>query len=89
MSRLTTCAEPTNWPQWLGPHRNGLTEETGLLQSWPEGGPKRRWLFENCGAGYGGPAIVDGRLYILGTRGDECQLFALNADTGEELWASP
>lgn len=81
-----THAETYNWPQWQGPHRNGLTEETGLLQSWPEGGPPRRWIFENCGAGYAGPAIVDGKLFILGTRDGSCQLLALDANTGSELW---
>jgi outer membrane protein assembly factor BamB len=77
------------WPQWLGPDRNGLTAETGLLESWPEGGPKRLWLFENCGVGYAGPAVADGRLYILGTRDEKAQLFALDISTGKEQWAAP
>jgi outer membrane protein assembly factor BamB len=77
-----------NWPQWQGPDRNGLTKETGLLKQWPEGGPKRRWLFEQCGDGYSGPAIVDGTLYISGERDGACQLIAINADTGKERWAT-
>jgi outer membrane protein assembly factor BamB len=86
----TARAEETyQWPQWQGPDRNCLTDETGLLKSWPEGGPPRSWLFENAGAGYSGPAIVDGRLYIMGTRDGNCLLLALDADTGEELWATP
>jgi len=76
-----------DWPQWLGPQRDGLSRETGLLQSWPDGGPKRLWLFDNCGVGYAGPAIVDGRMYLLGGRDGVCQLLALNANTGEELWS--
>ena len=52
-----------DWPQWLGPARDGLSRETGLLKAWPEGEPRRRWLFENCGVGYAGPAIVEGRMY--------------------------
>jgi outer membrane protein assembly factor BamB len=82
-------AETYNWPQWQGPTRNGLTKETGLLKEWPEGGPKQRWLFDKCGAGYAGPAIVDGRLYILGTREGTTELIALDANTGNELWAAP
>ena len=85
---LTARAETFNWPQWQGPTRNSLTQETGLLQEWPEGGPKQRWLFEDCGAGYAGPAIVNGTLYILGERDGACQLIAINADTGKELWAT-
>jgi outer membrane protein assembly factor BamB len=77
-----------DWPQWLGPQRTGLTTETGLLKQWPEGGPERVWLFENCGTGYAGPAIVGDRLYILGGRDGNCQLLALDANTGEEIWAA-
>jgi outer membrane protein assembly factor BamB len=81
--------ESFDWPQWQGPDRNGLTSEKGLLQQWPEGGPPRRWLFDQCGAGYAGPAVVDGRLFILGARGGVSQLIALDANTGSELWARP
>ncbi|MCI0332491.1 MAG: PQQ-like beta-propeller repeat protein [Planctomycetes bacterium] len=84
---LAARAESYDWPQWQGPTRNGLTKETGLLKRWQEGGPPRRWLFDKCGAGYAGPAIVDGRLYILGARDGVCQLIAIDANTGDELWA--
>jgi outer membrane protein assembly factor BamB len=80
-------AQSFSWPQWQGPTRDGLTKERGLLQAWPEKGPRQRWLFENCGAGYAGPAIADGRLFIMGERNGSAELIALNADTGDELWA--
>jgi outer membrane protein assembly factor BamB len=80
-----TGQEP-NWPQWLGPDRNKLTDETGLLRDWPADGPRRSWLFEDCGLGYGGPAVVDGRLYILGARGGEDFILCLDANTGREIW---
>jgi outer membrane protein assembly factor BamB len=85
---LAAEAQNFNWPQWRGPTRSGLTKETGLLKTWPEGGPKRRWMFENCGDGYSGPAIVGGKLYIMGERDGACKLIAINADTGKELWAT-
>jgi outer membrane protein assembly factor BamB len=78
-----------DWAQWRGPNRDGISPETGLLKSWPVGGPPRVWLFKNCGVGYGGPAIAGERLFILGTRDDSEVLFALNAKTGEELWMAP
>ncbi len=31
-----------DWPQWRGPLRNNIYQETGLLKTWPEGGPQRR-----------------------------------------------
>lgn len=84
----SSLADSHNWPQWQGPTRNGLTSETGLLKSWPEDGPKRIWLFDNCGSGYSGPAIVDNRLYILGSRDGTCELIAIDADTGREIWST-
>ena len=76
-------AQTYSWPQWQGPFRNGLTNEKGLLKVWPEGGPEQKWIFDKCGAGYAGPAIVDGRLYILGAgRFARC----LDAATGEDIW---
>jgi len=82
----SASAQSRDWPQWQGPTRNGMTNETGLLKSWPEGGPRRLWLFDNCGAGYAGPAIVDGRLFILGARDDVCYLLAIDVASGREQW---
>lgn len=76
-----------DWPQWQGPDRDGLSRETGLLREWSEEGPPRSWLFDGCGAGYGGPAIVDGRLFLMGARRGEAVLICLKADDGAELWA--
>jgi outer membrane protein assembly factor BamB len=84
---LLAPAVADDWPQWQGPHRDGISAETGLLKSWPEGGPERVWLFENCGNGYSGFSIVDGKLFTMGGRDDKCQLIALDANTGEELWS--
>jgi outer membrane protein assembly factor BamB len=82
-------AARADWPQWRGPNRDGKSADTGLLQTWPEAGPQRVWLFKNCGAGYGSPAVVGDRLYILGTRNDQEVLLALDATSGEELWQAP
>jgi hypothetical protein len=82
-----SSAFAADWPQWLGPDRDGLTKETGLLKELPEGGPKRVWLFENCGNGYAGFSIVDGALFTMGGRDEKCQLIALDANTGQELWS--
>ena len=60
--------QESEWPQWRGPDRTDLSEETGLLQDWPEGGPKRLWLSRDVGIGYSGPSVVDGVLYTMGVR---------------------
>ena len=85
----TLRANEGPWPQWRGPDRDDITSESGLLQDWPEGGPKRLWSFEDCGIGYSGPAIVGDRLYILGSRDGEEALLCLDTNNGKELWAAP
>lgn len=77
-----------DWPQWRGPDRADHSPDTGLLKSWPEGGPKRVWLNENAGLGYSGYSIVGGKLFTMGLRGDTEFLIALDADSGKELWAT-
>ncbi len=87
LSLVSTSLLPAaDWPQWRGPERTDIGSETGLLDEWPEGGPKRVWLYRNAGVGYAGPAIVDGRLYTMGTRDDVPVIFALDAKTGKEIW---
>lgn len=56
------------------------------MQQWPEGGPKRVWLNEDAGLGYGGPAIVKGVLYLTGARGENEYLLAINDKDGKEIW---
>jgi hypothetical protein len=60
MTRLTLCAfcllgtsvcSADDWPQWRGPNRSDVSNETGLLQSWPDGGPKRTWMSKEGGLG--------------------------------------
>lgn len=77
------------WPQWRGPKRDAVSMEKGLLKEWPSSGPKRVWLYEKAGNGYSGPAIVGGKLFTMGTRGDSEILIALDAGSGEEIWATP
>jgi hypothetical protein len=52
-----------DWPQWLGPKRDGIWHETGLLERFPAGGPKERWRV-SVGTGYAGPAVAGNRVYI-------------------------
>jgi outer membrane protein assembly factor BamB len=75
-----------DWPQWRGPDRTDISKETGLLKSWPDGGPKQVWLYKNAGKGYASFAVVGGKLFTLGTRDDSDVLLALDAGTGKELW---
>jgi outer membrane protein assembly factor BamB len=52
-----------DWPQWLGPERDGVWRETGIAEEFPPGGPKLRWRTE-VGGGYAGPTVADGRVFV-------------------------
>ena len=47
-----------NWPQWRGPQRDGVSTETGLLTSWPAGGPKRLFMASGLGRGFSSVSIT-------------------------------
>jgi len=81
------AASAADWPTWRGADRDDLSSETGLLQSWPEGGPQQLWTFNKAGNGYSGFAISNGTLYTLGTRNGKEILLALDANTGKEKGA--
>lgn len=83
---LSTSLVQSDWPQWLGSDRDNKSKETGLLQSWPEGGPKRAWRTDGLGASFGEVAVVAGKIYLLGDVEGACHLFALNEKDGQVLW---
>ncbi|HEX41684.1 MAG TPA: alcohol dehydrogenase [Phycisphaerales bacterium] len=72
-----------DWPQFMGPDRNGKSAETGLLKSWPTGGPRLLWSADGHGIGYGSAAVADGAVYLTGMVGNEGVLFCY--DTGGNL----
>jgi len=88
LSVSALSAAANDWPQWRGPDRSDVSKETGLLKTWPAGGPKRVWLFEKAGSGYSGPAIANGKYFTLGTRDNHEVLLVLDANTGQELWTA-
>lgn len=56
---------------WRGSNRDGVYSETGLLKSWPEGGPQQLWETLDAGKGYSSPVIVNNMLYLTGMNEDE------------------
>lgn len=88
MMLIFCCASShgANWPQFLGPDRNGISSETGLSRTWPEDGPPVEWTFP-LGHGYGAPAVYDGDVYILDRiEGKQDVLRCLDLATGKEKW---
>jgi outer membrane protein assembly factor BamB len=91
-----------DWPQWLGPKRDGVWRETGILEQFPKDGPKVRWKAP-VGLGYAGPAVADGRVYVFDRVLDNDaknpanpfskekvkgaeRLLCLNEKDGQEVW---
>jgi len=83
-ARLVASKEP-GWPQWRGPRRDGVSDEKGLLQSWPDGGPKLLWKIERLGRGWSSPIISGGYIYITGDVGDNLVVYAFDMD-GKPKW---
>ncbi len=80
---------PDDWPQWRGANRDGRSAETGLMKSWPAGGPPLAWRAAGAGEGYSSFAVAQGRLYTLGARGDTEYVIAFDAASGKRLWETP
>ena len=89
---LSTPVLASDWPQFLGPNRDGHTSETGLLKKWPEGGPKLKWKAKDLGDtfSFSAPAVVKGRIYLLAgyKEGKEEHVFALDEKDGSKIWST-
>lgn len=77
-----------DWPQWRGPNRDGISPETGLLDSWPSDGPPLLRSARGAGKGYSSVAVSDGRIYAMGNRGGAEELIAFDEKTGDLLWST-
>jgi outer membrane protein assembly factor BamB len=74
------------WPQFLGPRRDNVSTETGLLKKWPAGGPKLLGAISGLGVGFSNIAIADNTVYTMGNRGEREFVVAIALDTSEQVW---
>ena len=81
---LIASPEP-GWPQWRGPRRDGISHEKGLLEKWPDDGPKLLWSKDDLGKGWCSPIVVRERLFITGDMGDDMLIYCFDKD-GELVW---
>jgi len=82
---LPSVANAGDWPQILGPNRDGRALNEELPNSWPKDGPKTLWSYE-VGSGFAGPAVVGNRVILFHRVGDSERVEALSANHGESLW---
>src|SRR5437762_1732511 len=94
-------AAADDWPQWMGPQRDDIWRETGILEKFPASGPKVLWRTPIAG-GYAGPAVANGRVFVTdyvakkdkaegatmgrsSVEGSE-RVWCLDATSGKEIW---
>src|SRR5438045_2256730 len=80
-------AGASDWPQFRGPNRDGVSTETGLLKSWPTGGPGLMWKCPLRGEGHAAISVAGGRVYGMGLRGEDEVVWAVDEKTGKEVWS--
>lgn len=86
-----TCAlvaAGPDWPQFRGANRDDISPDTGLLKEWPKDGPPVLWKAAGIGSGYAGVSVVGDKIFTMGDRGGECQVFALDQASGKLLWTA-
>ena len=85
---LAAPVSASDWPQWLGPNRDGVWKEDGLLEKFPDGGPKVLWR-KPINAGYTGPAVAGGKVFVMDRVKKDAsseRVLCLDAKTGEQIW---
>jgi outer membrane protein assembly factor BamB len=77
-----------DWPRFLGEKQDGVSPETGLPRSWPEGGPRVVWK-RAAGEGYSTFSVAAGRLYTMDSDAKTEYVLSLDSATGKEIWRVP
>jgi len=96
----TPAVRADDWPHWMGPKRDNVWREDGIVERFPAGGPKKAWSFPIAG-GYAGPAVAAGKVFVTDyltkdkveegnwdlkeMTGVE-RVFCVEAETGKEVW---
>ncbi len=81
---LGAAAYGQDWPQWMGPNRDGKASGFDAPQTWPKA-LNQKWKI-NVGPGDATPALVGDKLYAFGKQGNDEVLVCLNAADGKEIW---
>lgn len=83
---LGLTASAADWPQFLGPNRNGKTTGQGLAGAWPKEGPPVVWR-KDVGQGFAGPVVAAGHVILFHRIGDEEVVERLSAANGKQDWS--
>src|SRR5881397_4022798 len=75
----------TDWPQFLGPERNGVYRGPALAEKWAAGGPRVVWQ-KQVGQGFSGPVVAQGRVILFHRVSNREVVESLDARTGTSQW---
>ncbi|MCC9609452.1 PQQ-binding-like beta-propeller repeat protein [Blastopirellula sp. JC732] len=84
---IAAVSRADEWPQILGPTRNGVAAGEKLADKWPEEGPPLAWK-KSVGAGYAGPVIAQGQVILFHRIGNLEVVESLDLQTGEKNWST-
>ena len=87
-SSASDAGSGSTWPEFHGPGRLNISREKGLLKKWPEGGPRLLWKYSQCGDGFSGVSIAEGKIFTAGDFDDSEMILALDLK-GKLLWKTP
>jgi len=86
---LAAAAQADDWPQWRGPTRDGVWRETGLIEKFS--GPQVPIVWRvPVGAGYSGPTVAAGRVYLTDRVVEPVQqerVLCFDQATGKPVWS--
>jgi len=86
---LSLSASATDWPQFRGPNRDGVWNETGIIESFPQGGLKISWRAP-IGPGFASPVVADGRVFVTDSQISRPKarerVLCFDVKTGNNLW---
>src|SRR4051812_5565498 len=77
-------ARSSDWPQWRGPNRDGISAER-ISINWSTEGPKLLWR-ASVGTGFSSIAVSEGRAYTMGNTEDKDTIWCFDARSGKDLW---
>ena len=86
-SAATALGAGPDWPQFMGPHRNGSTQAQAIQDDWRNHPPKKLWSLE-MGSGFSGPVIKDNHVFLYHRLGRNLHLDCITLDTGKQVWQS-
>ncbi len=85
--RPPLAVSAADWPQLLGPARDGHSPETKLNWDWPKDGPPVAWQ-KDIGTGWAAPVVAGGQMLLFHRVGDDEVLVSLDPATGKEKWSA-